>query len=270
MGKWDDVRNIIAQAQTASIDSEYKVFVLDEVQALSNNAWQAMLKILEEPPKKAIFILCTTERNKIPKTILSRVQQFDFKRISHKGIFDRLQYIVLDELGMTPNVQIDMSALEYIAKLADGGMRDAITMLDKTISLSSSEITIENVMQAVGTENIDTMIILTDMIMQSNIREIVNVIDKIHSEGKDLKLFIKQYTEFILDVSKAHMLGNLKYTKLPDIESIKDMLSESEDYFNSCLDLLDELIKLGVTIKWNSSPKSVIEATLIVFSRRKT
>ena len=93
----DDVRNIIQQAKTKSINSEYKVFILDEVHAFSNNAWQAMLKIIEEPPAKSIFIFCTTDPQKIPKTILSRVQRYDFQRISQKGIVDRLRAILEQE-----------------------------------------------------------------------------------------------------------------------------------------------------------------------------
>lgn len=93
----DDVREIIQQSKTASLDSEYKVFILDEVHALSNSAWQAMLKVLEEPPAKSIFIMCTTEKNKIPKTILSRVQQFNFQRISTNAISNRLVNILVQE-----------------------------------------------------------------------------------------------------------------------------------------------------------------------------
>lgn len=93
----DDVRTIIQQAKTKSLDSEYKIFIIDECHALSNSAWQAMLKIIEEPPAKSIFIFCTTDPQKIPKTILSRVQRYDFQRISQKGIVDRLEYILQQE-----------------------------------------------------------------------------------------------------------------------------------------------------------------------------
>ena len=93
----EDVRSIIAQAQTKSLDSEYKIFIIDECHSLSNSAWQAMLKTLEEPPAKSIFIFCTTDPQKIPKTILSRVQRYDFQRISQKGIVDRLKYVLKEE-----------------------------------------------------------------------------------------------------------------------------------------------------------------------------
>lgn len=93
----DDVREIINQAKTKSLDSEYKVFIIDECHSLSSTAWQALLKLIEEPPAKSIFIFCTTEAQKVPKTILSRVQRFNFQRISQKGIVDRLRYIIEQE-----------------------------------------------------------------------------------------------------------------------------------------------------------------------------
>lgn len=97
----DDVRNIIQQAKTKSINSEYKIFIIDECHALSNSAWQAMLKIIEEPPAKSIFIFCTTDPQKIPKTILSRVQRYDFSRISQEGIVKKLKYILDEESKFT-------------------------------------------------------------------------------------------------------------------------------------------------------------------------
>lgn len=96
----DDIRRIIEEAQTKSLDSEYKVFIIDECHMLSNSAWNAFLKTLEEPPAKSIFILCTTDPQRVPNTILSRVQRYNFQRISHKGIVDRLKYIIEQEGGV--------------------------------------------------------------------------------------------------------------------------------------------------------------------------
>ena len=95
----DDVREIIQQAKTKSLDSEYKVFIIDECHSISNTGWQAFLKLIEEPPAKSVFIFCTTDPQKIPRTILSRVQRYDFQRISHKGVVDRLKYILEQENG---------------------------------------------------------------------------------------------------------------------------------------------------------------------------
>ena len=146
----DDVRNIIQQAKTKSINSEYKIFIIDECHALSNSAWQAMLKIIEEPPAKSIFIFCTTDPQKIPKTILSRVQRYDFQRISQKGIVDRL-WCILDKEHYNDisreNLDYSDNALEYIAKLADGGMRDAITFLDKCLAYHP-KLTLKHVTEA--------------------------------------------------------------------------------------------------------------------------
>lgn len=264
----DDVRKLIDKARTTSIDSEYNIFILDEVHALSNSAWQAMLKILEEPPKKSIFIMCTTDPQKIPKTILSRVQRYDFQRISQVGIRDRLCYILGKEFEY-PNVESE--AIEYIAKLAEGGMRDAITMLDKCLAYNE-DLTIENVIQALGTSNIEVMLKLTDSIIFGEAKKIVKIINELYMSGKDLKLFIRQYIDFILDVNKVIMLGSMEYTKLPDTKEIQDFITEAvaegTTYVDKLLDLLDEVIKLSSAIKWDTSPKSVIEATLITFSRR--
>ena len=138
----DDVRDIIQQSKTKSLESEYKVFIIDECHSLSNTAWQAFLKLIEEPPAKSIFIFCTTNPEKIPKTILSRVQRYDFKRISQLGIVQRLWYI-LEHENYTTDDDVK-EAIEYIAKIADGGMRDAISLMDKCLSFSN-ELTLENV-----------------------------------------------------------------------------------------------------------------------------
>jgi len=179
----DDVRNIIQQAKTKSLDSEYKIFIIDECHALSNSAWQAMLKIIEEPPAKSIFIFCTTDPQKIPKTILSRVQRYDFQRISQKGIVDRLEHILFEE---NENVAFreggiykhDCDAVEYLAKLADGGMRDAITLMDKCLAYSK-DLTLENVVKALGTTDYDTMFKLTDYLIDNKVKLSLALIEDI-------------------------------------------------------------------------------------------
>ena len=154
----DDVREIIQQAKTKSLESEYKVFIIDECHSISNTGWQAFLKLLEEPPAKSIFIFCTTDPQKIPKTILSRVQRYDFQRISHKGVVNRLTYILnAEQQEANEFTNIDPAALDYIAKIADGGMRDAITMMDKCLSFSST-LSLENVVKALGVADYETMI----------------------------------------------------------------------------------------------------------------
>ena len=249
----DDVREIINQAKTKSLDSEYKVFIIDECHSLSNSAWQAMLKIIEEPPAKSIFILCTTEAHKVPKTILSRVQRFDFQRISQDGIVVRLEEILYNEgYGMVQDEPI-----EYIAKLADGGMRDALTMLDKCLAYST-ELTIDNVIKALGTVDYEVMFELTTAMIEKNSNRIVSIIEELHNDGKDLKQFIKQYVQFLLDIYKYHIGVDWKYITLPAMYEDKVIKCDKAcDFFNN-------IVKLNSDIKYSSTPKYDIEAVLLL------
>lgn len=260
----DDVREIIQQAKTKSLDSEYKVFIIDECHALSNTAWQAMLKLIEEPPAKSIFIFCTTDPQKIPKTILSRVQRYDFQRISQSGIVSRLKEIIHFEHKECNDILYDDDALEYIAKIADGGMRDAITLLDKCVAFSSSVI-LENVVEALGTTDYETLFHLTDSIIDGKVDEVIKIVEGIHMSGKDLKQFIKTYISFILDVCKYEVTGSFKYLQLPNL--YEDRLKQySPTDVEFCQSLLDTLVKLNADIKWETSPKVMIESTLMLRS----
>ena len=265
----DDVREINKQAKTKSLDSEYKIFIIDECHALSNSAWQSMLKLIEEPPAKTIFIFCTTDPQKIPKTILSRVQRYDFKRISQQGIVDRLEHICTQEHIITSSgdTQLDgdtfidiAKALEYIARLSDGGMRDAITMLDKCLSYST-ELTLDNVLNALNLKSQDTMIELTNQIMSKDVK-LLTTLDNIYMSGTDLKQFIREYTNFIFDVKKCVILDDISTTHIFDSEDSRKLLKNA----NKCVildDLLKALIKLSQEIKFDNYPRYLIEYTLM-------
>ena len=263
----DDVREIIQQAKTQALDSEYKVFIIDECHAISNAGWQAMLKLIEEPPAKSIFIFCTTDPQKIPKTIISRVQRYDFKKISTKGIFERLHYIALEELGDIKDITIEMEALQYIAKLAEGGMRDAITLLDKCISYSTN-ITIENVVTALGTVDYDVMLDLTDALMDDNKKEAISIIENIHLSGKDLKQFVKQYLHFLVDVNKYGIGCDWEFITLPRIDEyeewLQDIFSQADAVYVSYPEhILNQFIQINTNIKYSSTPRYDIEAIIL-------
>ena len=258
----EDIRNIIQQAKVQSIDSEYRIFILDEVHALSNNAWQALLKILEEPPTKSIFIMCTTNPEKIPRTILSRVQRFDFRRISQQGIVDRLLYIMTEENEEDDGERaIGEGALEYIAKIADGGMRDAITLLDKCLAYSK-ELTLENVISALGTVDYEVFFVLTDAITNKRQSEVIRIVETVHADGKDLKQFVKDYLSFLLDINKYDITHSFEYLQLP-ATYLGALKNYSGDWFNKCRDLLPVIVKLSADIKWDTQPKVAIEARLL-------
>lgn len=265
----DDVREIIQQAKTKSLDSEYKVFIIDECHSLSNTAWQAMLKLIEEPPAKSIFIFCTTDPQKIPKTILSRVQRYDFQRISQDGIVSRLHHILYMEDLYEDSSKLNqcVDALEYIAKIADGGMRDAITLMDKCLAYST-DLTLENVEKALGLVDYYTMFNLNDCIFDKDTSGMIEIIDGVHSSGADLKQFINSYTNFVLDVCKYDCCGDFKYLSMPATYKAElDKYGSPE--MTICMDLLRELVKLKADIKWETSPKSSVIASLMLFMHRK-
>lgn len=232
--------------------------------SLSNTAWQAFLKLIEEPPAKSIFIFCTTNPEKIPKTILSRVQRYDFKRISQQGIVDRLDYICANEWGVAKDDRClpHREALEYLAKLADGGMRDAITLMDKCLSYSK-DLTVENIVKALGVADYDTMMELTDVIIHKDEEAIIRIIEEIHSAGKDLKQFVRQYITFVLEVKKYTILGDFKYLNIPQTNDNERFLDNMFHEYDKISDLLDLLIKINADIKYDSSPKYLIEAYML-------
>lgn len=258
----DDIRRLTTDAETKSLYSEYKVFILDEVHSLSNQAWQAMLKTLEEPPAKAIFIFCTTNPERIPQTILSRVQRYNFQRISQKGVLERLEYIVDKEGIDCPSIE----PLKYIAKIADGGMRDAITLLDKTTSYSNT-ITMNTVVEALGVVDYDTMFALVKaLVKDASAEKSIEIINKVYADGKDVKVFIKDFFEFVLDMNIFSVTRNFDYVKIPnEWEDILVSYFDDTSIVNNVTDLLNDLVKLNATIKWEQNAKAVVIADFILF-----
>ena len=257
----EDIRRLTEDAQTQSIDSEYKVFVIDECHSLSNQAWQAMLKTLEEPPSKAIFIFCTTNPEKIPQTILSRVQRYNFQRISQEGIVQRLLYILRCEGAIASTHLVE--AVEYIAKIADGGMRDAITLMDKCLSFSS-DLTVENVIKALGVADYNTMFDLNNAFFENDKTKLIKIVSDVYSSGMDLKLFIKTYFEFLLDLNVYCLTKDLAMTKIPDVW-VGEMNSYGSHEWSVSNNLLTYITDLQSSIKWEQNPKAVIIAKFILF-----
>lgn len=266
----DDVRNIAKMAQTKSIESEYKVFILDEVHMFSAGAWSAMLKLIEEPPAKSVFIMCTTDYWKIPKTILSRSQRYTFNRISTDGIIHRLLTILKSEYPSStgPNdigISVDIGAVEFIARMSDGGMRDAITTLDKCLAYSE-ELTLENVVKALGTSSYEIFKSLTDAVSSNNVPKIFSIIEEVFATGEDMKQFVKNYLDFVMDICKYDVTNSFKFTHLPSTDDMKAWLDEtvsSQDYYVSIATILKTLVQIDVEIKWSQSPKNVLEARLV-------
>lgn len=259
----DDVRAIIDDSKLQSIDSEYKCFVLDECHMLSTQAWNAMLKLLEEPPAKSVFIMCTTNPEKIPQTILSRVQRYDFQKISTEGISKRLHDIcVMEELAPVPdNGYTD--ALEYIAKLSNGGMRTAISLMDKCLSYSN-QLTVQNVVDALGVADYSEYVQLAQAMLTHSTAEAVDVLEKVRNSGKDIKQFVKGYLEFCLDVCKYCACRSFEYIKIPNTTDYKRLLDRWAGCAVPFRRFVGVLINLNAELKWEQDPFTLAEATILL------
>ncbi|HLR71819.1 MAG TPA: DNA polymerase III subunit gamma/tau, partial [Pseudogracilibacillus sp.] len=191
----DDIRNIRDKVKYASSSVPYKVYIIDEVHMISINAFNALLKTLEEPPPHVVFILATTEAHKIPLTIISRCQRFDFKSISNRVIIDRMREIMDDE-----GIEVSNEALEAVALAAEGGMRDALSILDQTISYSNGEIKIEDVLTVTGGVSQQILTDIAQAMFQQDTKETLHLFDKLIQNGKDPGRFVFDFICFLRDM----------------------------------------------------------------------
>lgn len=192
----DNIRDIKEQVQYPPTFGRYKVFIIDEVHMLSSGAFNALLKTLEEPPQYVIFILATTEVHKIPITVLSRCQRYDFKRISMDTISQRLK-----ELCKAEGVDIEDRAVDYIAKAADGAMRDALSLLDECISfLQNEKITFDAVLDILGASDISIFNNLLDGIMAGNTIDVLNILNDAVTDGKEIGQFVTDFLWYLRNI----------------------------------------------------------------------
>ena len=262
----ENVRNIIEDSKFKSLDSKYKVYIIDEVHMLSTGAFNALLKTLEEPPSGTIFILCTTDPQKIPGTIMSRVQRFDFTRIKNEDIVSQLIYILESENEEGAPYSWTKEALSFIGKLANGGMRDAITRLEKVLDYTS-DITVEAVSTALGTPDYETFVELTSVILSNETEVALKLLDDFHMSGKDLKLTMRNYTDFLVDLCKFHLTQNISFTSLPDyLFDDLETIRSSADY-SLLLWMLEEMNKLNSVIKWEPNAKPIIEGQVLLMTK---
>ena len=257
----DNIRQIIEDAKRKPLDAEYKIFIVDECHSLSDSSWQALLKTLEEPPKFTIFIFCTTNPEKIPATILSRVQRYNFQKISNEGIVDRLN-MILETESKESDIPISWStdAVEYISKVSSGGMRDAITLMDKCLSLSNN-LSLKYVLQAIGGEDYSTFITFLSALEKKEKDISIKVVEDVYNAGKDVKQFMKDFAKFVLEVEKYAIYKNFDYISLPN--TLENELEHLID--DSLFDIMDFVVSLNSQIKWDSDPKTLIELSILIY-----
>ena len=267
-GLVDQVRDLITDAEQRSLDSVYKVYIIDECHSVSSHGWQAFLKCLEEPPMYTIFMFCTTEPHKIPATVLNRLQRYNISKISNEGIRSRLEYICQQE-GFTNYSE----TCDLISKTCQGCMRDAITMLEQCAELSE-DLCLENSKQILGNVSAEVMMKLTNFLLDGNEEKMFAVIESLAQEGVDLKQFMSNYLEFVLDLCKYIIFQTIGVTNIPEyLETVQDQytnLRYTVGFENSLVwfnKLADKILDINNAIKYDTSSKTTVEAYLIRICR---
>ncbi len=251
----DDIREIIDNVKIAPSMGKYKIYIIDEVHMLSNSAWNAFLKTLEEPPENVIFILATTDIQKVPITVLSRCQRFDFSRIDKDLIIKHLEDICEKE-----QIKYDDKALSEIAYLSDGCMRDALSILDQ-ISKVSDDVTLDIVEKNYGTVSDEDINNIYLSIIKNNIEELINIINKIKSSGIDIKMLINKmldnYLQKAIDMKKKN-ISTSAFNQLKDlISSLNNLINKLNSNSNGYLLLELELISYINDDKYRLSSRDI-------------
>lgn len=213
----EEIRDIREKVKYAPTVAKYKVYIIDEVHMLSTGAFNALLKTLEEPPKHVIFILATTEPHKLPLTIISRVQRFDFKRITTQDIIGRLEFILKEE-----KIPYDEKALMIVARAAEGGMRDALSLLDQVISYGSEEVTVEDALEITGSVAQGLLTKLVSAAFDGDAAEAISTLTALLAEGKDPVRLVEDLLVFFRDV--------LLYQKAPNLEETLERALVDDDF----------------------------------------
>jgi DNA polymerase-3 subunit gamma/tau len=250
----DEIRELKSKVNLVPSVSKYKVYIIDEVHMLSIGAFNALLKTLEEPPHHAIFILATTDPYKLPTTILSRCQRFDFKKVSQKSIVDRLSKIAKIE-----KIKASDEVLNEVARLSDGGLRDAISMLDQLVSYCDDEITIEAVHEINGTVTQKDLANLIFNILSGNLKDVFSFLDKCDNEGKNI---VKLTNEIMLFL-KNSLLVNLKINA--DYEKIYSVVCDTIDNEN-IIRLIRKINDNINVMRFSSDPKLIFELAIIDYA----
>lgn len=259
-----NIRDIIEEVAYAPTEGKYKVYIIDEVHMLSIGAFNALLKTLEEPPEYVIFILATTEVHKIPITILSRCQRYDFRRISIDTISERLQELMDQE-----QVEVEEKAIRYVAKAADGSMRDALSLLDQCIAFYlGQKLTYDNVLKVLGAVDTEVFGQLLQHILDQEITAAVSLLEELVMQGRDLGQFVVDFTWY---------LRNLLLVKSgPDMEDVLDVSSENLAVLREqAKQVGDEVLMryirifsdLSGQIKYSAQKRVLIEIALIKLCR---
>ena len=248
----EEIRDIRDKARYAPTQATYKVYIIDEVHMLSTGAFNALLKTLEEPPKNVIFILATTEPHKIPATIISRTQRFDFRRITNDEIIQRLRYILEQE-----EISYEEEALSVIARCANGGMRDALSLLDQVISFSDDKVSFEQAIQVSGSLTDDLMIEFVRLLTQQQAQAALLQLQDLLLLGKEASRLIEEWLEFSRDLLVAKQTGDM----IGRSEAFVEFAKEVEEAF--LYRFMDALNQTQQEMRFTTKPTISLEVFTI-------
>ena len=255
----DDIRELRESVKYTPSKAKYKVYIIDEVHMLSQGAFNALLKTLEEPPSYVIFILATTEPHKIPATILSRCQRFDFKRVSSKDIASRMSYICKKE-----NIEAEEKALSLIARNSQGALRDALSILDQCISFGNEKIEYNDVIELLGTVNIDELFELSQSIIDENTKKSLEILNEFIIWGKDIRNLINDLIDHFRNLMVCKVSKDLdEIISLPE-ESIERLKEQSQNVnINDLIRILNILSETQDSMKSSSNTRILAEVTIM-------
>lgn len=255
----DEIRELREKVKYPPVNCKYKVYIIDEVHMLTDSAFNALLKTLEEPPQYVVFILATTEVQKLPATILSRCLRFDFKLLTEEELENHLKF-VFDDSG----IKYEKEALSIIARLGAGSVRDCLSIADMCVAYSNRNVTYDSVLEAVGMTDRETLSLLTKCILEKNEGGLLSTIDKVAKLGKNITQLIKDLTSFIRDVMVVKTCKDYKeILKLP-LDQLKDLEALSALGTNEkFLEMLKRLSVLDNEFRYTTSPRNLAEITLL-------
>lgn len=262
----DDIRNLREAIKFTPTLGKYKVYIIDEVHMLTNEAFNALLKTLEEPPEYVLFILATTEPHKLPATILSRCQRFDFKRISVEDIAERLRLVCREE-----GLNAEEDALRLIARNSDGAMRDALSILDQCSVYGDGTITHDSVLKVMGIVNDEYLFKIAECILREDASGAITIIDEISSGGKDINQFIRDLMLHYRNLLMTKVVSRSEDVIDMSREGILQLKKLSESYDkNNIIRCIDILAELENEAKWSGNPRILLEIAVIRMCRLRS
>ena len=256
----DNIREIRENVAYSPTEGKYKVYIIDEVHMLSIGAFNALLKTLEEPPEYVIFILATTEAHKIPITILSRCQRYDFKRITAETICDRLR-----ELMEKESVDVEEKALRYVAKAADGSMRDALSLLDQCIAFYlGKKLTYDNVLEVLGALDTDVYSSLLRKIIKRDIPAVMADVESIVMQGRELSQFVTEFIQYLRNLMFVQSADHLEDFLEVSTENLQQLKEEAKMIDGeSLMRYIRVFSELSGQIKYSTQKRVLVEVALI-------